>query len=113
MDKNRIDEMVDRKIIDGLNKEIKITEIQSDLNTRMLNFEKTINRLGGNFKELYSKKFDEIEQIRERYGITYIKQCEKRILDLNWIMNNSIRFNQFDYKKMFEIVRFRDKLNSK
>lgn len=113
MDKERINEMVDRRIIESLNKKMKISEIQTDLNIRMANFEKTIDRLGGNFKELYYKKFDEIEQIRERYGVTYIKQCEKRIMDLNWMLKKSTKFNQFDLKKMFELVRFRDKLNSK
>jgi hypothetical protein len=113
MTREKINEMVDRKIIESLNTNAEISKIQTDLTIRMTNFKKSIDRLGGDFNELYTKDFDDIDKVRERYGITYIKQCEKRISDLNWMLNKSVNFKKFDYKKMFELVRFRDKLNKK
>lgn len=112
MDKAKICDMVDKRITEMINKQHTVSEIKSELLIRYNNFRKVIDRLGGDFNELYNKDFEEIEKVRERYGITYLKQCEKRINDLDWIDSKRKSFLNFELKKMFQLVIFRDKFKN-
>lgn len=109
MDKNRINEMVDKKIVEFLSKGSSIGEIESDLVLRMNNFKKTI-ATKHDFQQLYDKEFSQIPEIRFRYGITYIKQCEKRLADLDWMLKNRPLFKTFTDLKLFKLLLFRDKV---
>ena len=112
MDKNRINDMVDRKIIECFKEGISIGAIQSDLKVRIQNFTKTINNDSNvNFDELYNTKFEDIKVVRQRYGITYIKQCEKRIKDLNWIFNNKSKLRRYSNSEIFKLIQFKEKLS--
>lgn len=111
MDKNRINEMVDRKIIESFRDNISIGAVQSDLKVRIQNFTKTITKDGASVIELSTKEFSEINPIRHRYGITYIKQCQKRISDLDWIFINKPKFNNFNNSKLFDLIKFKEKIS--
>ena len=110
MDINRINDMVDRKVVQSLQEGFSIGAIQSDLIVRMKNFTKTIEKDGSMvYQDLYNSEFDKISNIRLRYGITYIKQCEKRLKDLDWILDNKFKFN-FENSKIFKLIQFKEKL---
>ena len=111
MDKEKICDMVDKRIAEMINQQHTILEIKAELVIRYNNFRKVIDRLGGDFDHLYNKEFDSIEKVCERYGITYLKQCEKRITDLDWMNSKMKSFANFELKKMFQLVVFRDKFN--
>jgi hypothetical protein len=111
MDKSRINDMVDRKITEAFRNGVSIGAVKSDLIVRMSNFKKTITKDNVDISELYNKDFSEITQIRHRYGITYIKQCEKRLKDLDWILENKSKFSHFPNSKIFKLIQFKDKIS--
>lgn len=113
MDKSRINDMVDRKIIQSFQEGFSIGSIQSDLKVRIKNFTKTIEKDNTVcYQQLYDSDFDNISNIRFRYGITYIKQCQKRLKDLDWIVEKKSKFNDMTYSKIFKLIQFREKLES-
>jgi hypothetical protein len=112
MDKFRIDKMVDQKIQQSLNEGQDIETIKSDLLTRIKNFRNVIIKDGIDPDLLWSMEFQDIPQIRHRYGITYIKQCFKRLADLQWIIQNERKLSKFSKKKSFELILFKEKMRT-
>ncbi len=110
MDPIRINDMVDRKIISSFQEGFSIGAIQSDLTIRMNNFKKILEKDGIDANELLFIKYEDIPQIRHRYGITYMKQCEKRINDLTWILSNKYKFKHLENSKIFSLLKFKEKL---
>lgn len=111
MDKSRINSMVDRKIIEYFVAGISIGAIQSELKVKVKNFTKTITRDGIDIQDIYNKEFEDIKEIRHRYGITYIKQCEKRIEDLNWILKKKPKFRHLSNSQIFKLIQFKEKIS--
>lgn len=103
---DRINDMVDRKVIESLQKGLSISEIQSDLNLRIRNYKKSIN----DFDDIYNLEFSEISGARQRYGVTYIKQCEKRVKDLNWMLIRKSNFKRYTLPQLFKLIQFKEKL---
>lgn len=112
MTKERINDMVDKRIIDAFNEGLSIGAVKSDLKVRINNFTMTIVKDGIKVSDLYNKEFLEVEPLRHRYGITYIKHCEKRINDLNWINERRGSFKDQSNSKMFNLIKFKDKISS-
>lgn len=111
MDANRINDMVDRKVIQSLVDGISIGVIQSELRLKIRNFTKTIETSPEvDFQDLYNKEFSEIPTARHRYGITYIKQCEKRIKDLNWLLMRKSDMKRYSNSEIFKLIQFKEKL---
>lgn len=111
MDKSRINDMVDRKIIEAFKEGISVGAIQSDLKVRIKNFIKTItNDSSVVYDDLYKANFDDIKVVRHRYGITYIKQCEKRINDLNWILDKKVKLRRYSNSQIFKLIQFKEKI---
>ena len=112
MDKNRINDMVDRKILDYFREGVSISAVQSELKIRIKNFTTTITKDGTKIEDIYNKEFSDISIIRHRYGITYIKQCEKRIKDLDWILNKKSQFRHLTNSKIFNLIKFKEKITT-
>jgi hypothetical protein len=53
----------------------------------------------------------EIKSSRTRYYIYYINHCNKRIIDLNWILDNRFKFPNFGIKQIFKLMMLKDKLS--
>ena len=106
MDISKINDMVDRKIIESFREGISIGAIQSDLKVRIKNFIKTItNDTSVIYDDLYNTNFDDIKVVRHRYGITYIKQCEKRINDLTWILDRKYKLRRYSNSEIFRLIQ--------
>lgn len=112
MTKERINDMVDKRIMDAFNEGLSIGAVKSELKVRINNFTMTIVKDGIQVSDLYDKEFSEVQPLRHRYGITYIKHCEKRISDLNWINDKRGSFKDQSNSKMFSLVKFKDKILS-
>lgn len=110
MDVIRINDMVDRNIVKFFQDGFSIGAIQSELTLRMNNFKRTLEKDHINIEILSKTKFEDIASTRHRYGITYIKQSQKRIDDLTWILSNNYKFKNLDNSKIFDLLKFRDKL---
>lgn len=103
--------MVDRKIIQSFQDGFSIGAIQSDLKVRIKNFTNTIGKdTSVNYIALYDSKFEDIPNIRHRYGITYIKQCQKRLKDLDWILEKKPQFRHLSNSKIFKLIQFKEKI---
>lgn len=111
MDKNRINDMVDRKITESFRDGSSIKVVKSDLEVRIKNFTTTITKDGTKIEDIYDKDFKDIEVIRHRYGVTYIKQCEKRIKDLDWILDKKSDFRHLTNSKIFKLIQFKEKMS--
>lgn len=112
MDKSRINDMVDRKIIQSFQEGFSVGAIQSDLKVRIANFTKTIERDNSvSYQQLYDSEFENITNIRFRYGITYIKQCERRLKDLDWLLEKKSKFRHLPNSKIFNLIKFKEKLS--
>lgn len=59
------------------------------------------------------KSWSKIESSRMRYYIYYINHCNKRIIDLNWILHNRLKFIDFTNKQIFKLIMLKDKLSVK
>ncbi len=57
--------------------------------------------------------WSKIESSRMRYYIYYINHCNKRIIDINWILHNRLKFVDFTNKQIFKLVMLKDKLSIK
>jgi hypothetical protein len=112
MTKERINDMVDKRITDAFSDGLSIGAVQSELKVRIKNFTTTIIRDGIQLSDLYCKEFSEVQPLRHRYGITYIKHCEKRINDLSWINERRSSFKDQSNSKMFNLIKFKDKILS-
>lgn len=112
MDKSRINDMVDRKIIQSFQEGFSVGAIQSDLKVRIANFTKTIEKDNSvSYQQLYDSEFEDIPNIRFRYGITYIKQCERRLKDLDWLLEKKSKFRHLPNSKIFNLIKFKEKLS--
>lgn len=59
------------------------------------------------------ESWSKIESSRMRYYIYYINHCNKRIKDINWILNNRLKFVDFTNKQIFKLIMLKDKLSIK
>jgi predicted site-specific integrase-resolvase len=112
MSPERILEMVDRTIIQSFKEGNVISDIQSQLNTRRSNFlrvllkDETIN-----VEKIMSTDWVDLPSSKIKYGVYYIKNCNKRIEDLDWILLNKERFPNKNYSQIFSLLKLRDKLS--
>lgn len=67
-----------------------------------------------NIEELLKKEsFGDINPIRTRYLICYIKHSNKRVKDLGWIRDNKWKFSKFNLndRELFKLIKLKDKLS--
>jgi hypothetical protein len=57
------------------------------------------------------ESWSKIESSRMRYYIYYINHCNKRIIDINWILHNRLKFVDFTNKQIFKLMMLKDKLS--
>lgn len=66
-------------------------------------------------EELLKKEsFSDINPIRTRYLICYIKHSNKRVKDLGWIRDNKWKFTKFNLtndREFFKLIKLKDKLS--
>ncbi len=111
MNKESINEMVDRKIIESFSNGFALYSIRTELETKINNFTKVFEKDNTDIKPLMNLDFNELGPARTRYGITYIKQCQKRIQDLKWIEKNKSKFRHLSNSQIFRLIKLKDKLS--
>jgi len=111
MSPERILEMVDRTIIQSFKEGNVICDIQSQLNTRRYNFLKVLLKDETvDIEKLMSDDWGNLPSSRVKYGVYYIKNCNKRIEDLDWILLNKDRFPNKNESQIFGLLKLKDKL---
>jgi hypothetical protein len=112
MTKERITEMIDKKILESFSNGFAIKVIQNQL-------EEKANKFAANIKQdptvdllrLLSLEFDQVAPVRTKFGVAYIKQSLKRIKDLEWVKKNKYKFPQHSSSQVFNLLKLKEKLS--
>lgn len=113
MRQESITNMIDKKIITSLVEGHAIRSIQDDLNTRMNNMVVSIKTCDRNVDVLYllTSDVNKIQSTRQRYQVMYIKECGKRVKDLEWLINNKYKFPRLSNSQVFNLLKLKEKLS--
>lgn len=113
MKKEAIVNMIDRIIVSSLAEGHAIAYIQQELDKKMHKFAGNIKDNDKNADLLKLLVMDEnsISPTRTRYQVMYIKQCGKRIKDLNWLLKNKYKFPKLSNSQVFNLLKLREKLS--
>jgi len=57
-----------------------------------------------------SNDWENISNVRAKYTATYINHSYKRINDIKWMLDNKNKFRDYKEGKMFNLIKFKDKL---
>ena len=118
MKKEQIELMIDKKIETKFSTGSIVNLVIYDLNIMMDNIKKVLKRDGFTIEDYKDVKWEDIDKVRVKYAVHYIKHCTKRISDMTWIskkhgtkINNKIINNYF---KLWKLFKFREMItNSK
>ena len=112
MSPEKILQMVDRTIVQSFKGGKDITYIKTQLATRTGNFLKVLLKDETiNIDEILETDWENLSSSRVKYGVYYIKNCNKRIEDLNWILSNKGKFSNRNEEQIFGLMKLKDKLS--
>ena len=115
--KESVYNIINRNIINLLKEGILPTEVMSTLELRSTNMFKALESQNIDLSPLLDvmlgkKDIDDVDIIkRAKYIYLYITFCNKRIMDLNWVMNKKDELG-YSYDKIFNLLLFKEKLLS-
>lgn len=118
MKKEQIENMIDKKIEGKFSTGSVVNGVIYDLNIMMDNIKKVLKRDGFTIEDYKDVKWEDIDKVRVKYAVHYIKHCQKRIHDMPWlskkhgtkIANKKI----INYWELWKLFKFREMItNSK
>lgn len=118
MKKEQIEIMIDKKIETKFSTGSVVNGVIYDLNIMMDNIGKVLKRDGFTIDDYKDVQWDDIDKVRVKYAVHYIKHCKKRITDMNWlsekygtkIANKKV----INYWELWKLFKFREMItNSK
>ena len=118
MKKEQIEIMIDKKIETKFSTGSVVNGVIYDLNIMMDNIGKVLKRDGFTIEDYKDVQWEDIDKVRVKYAVHYIKHCKKRITDMNWlsekhgtkIANKKI----INYWELWKLFKFREMItNSK
>lgn len=109
MKKEQIENMIDKKIEKSISEGKSSADIAAELQTMAGNIAKTLARQGFAMSDFEGKRFDEIEPIRTRYVVHYVRHCVKRIKDQIWIIKKGSALGK-SKQEMFKLLKFKEKM---
>lgn len=109
MKKEQIENMIDKKIEKSISEGKNMAQIAEELQTMAGNISKTLARQGFTMSQFEGMAFEDIDPIRTRYVVHYVRHCVKRMKDLVWIIKKeaSLRKNR---QEMFKLLKFKEKM---
>jgi hypothetical protein len=105
--------MIDKKIIEHLVEGHAIRFIQQDLNDKMNKFCENIRQADKNADvlKLLTMDTETITPSKTKYQVMYIKVCEQRLKDLDWLVMNKYRFPGRSNSQIFKLIKLKEKLS--
>jgi hypothetical protein len=85
MKKEQIENMIDKKIETKFSTGSVVNGVIYDLNIMMDNIKKVLKRDGFTIEDYKDVQWEDIDKVRVKYAVHYIKHCQKRISDMPWI----------------------------
>jgi hypothetical protein len=113
MNRDSVLNMIDKKIVASLVEGHSIRYIQQELDDKMHKFAGNIKDSDKNIDllKLLSMDVNTISPTRTRYQVIYIKECGKRIKDLDWLLKNKYKFPKLSSSQVFNLIKLREKLS--
>ena len=85
MNKEQIENMIDKKIENKFSTGSVVGSVIYELNTMMNNIGKVLKRDGFTIEDYKDVQWEDIDKVRVKYAVHYIKHCKKRISDMAWV----------------------------
>lgn len=112
MKRESILNMIDKKIIASLTEGYAIRYIQNELDQKMNTFASKIKEdKNVDLLKLLLMDPENINPTKVRWQVMYIKECGKRIKDLDWLMKNKKRFPHLSNSQIFNLIKLKDRLS--
>ena len=109
--------VIDKKIDASLCDKIALDEIQFDLKLKSERFSEILqNNIPENtdVDKLFSvndyESFPTCYEPKIKFCVFYIKHCNQRINDIEWILKNKSKFRRFNDKQLVGLIKFREKI---
>ena len=118
MKKEQIENMIDKKIETKFSTGSYVSGVIYDLNTMMTNISKVLKRDGFTIEDYKDVKWEDIDKVRVKYAVHYIKHCQRRISDMPWLCKKhgtKIAGRKIiNYWELWNLFKFREMItNSK
>lgn len=85
MKEEQIGKMIDKKIETKFSTGSYVGGVIYDLNIMIQNIGKVLKRDGFTIEDYKDVKWEDIDKVRVKYAVHYIKHCQKRISDMPWL----------------------------
>jgi hypothetical protein len=118
MKKEQIENMIDKKIENKFSTGSVVNGVIYDLNIMKDNIAKVLKRDGFTIEDYKDVKWEDIDKVRVKYAVHYIKHCKKRISDMTWISEKKgskiAGRKMINYWEIWKFFKFREMItNSK
>jgi len=113
MKKEQIETMIDKKIETKFSTGSIPSQVASELITMSNNINKVLIRENITLDDYRGVEWESIEKVRVKYAIHYIKHCNKRIFDIDWVTSKRGVLS-INYWEIWRLFMFKEKMtNSK
>jgi hypothetical protein len=109
MKKEQIETMIDKKIENKFSTGSIPSQVVSELITMTNNINKVLIRENITLDDYRGVEWESIEKVRVKYAIHYIKHCNKRIFDLDWVKSKK-GILSINYWEIWRLFMFREKI---
>ena len=118
MKKEQIENMIDKKIEGKFSTGSVVNGVIYDLNIMMDNIKKVLKRDGFTIEDYKDVQCEDIDKVRVKYAVHYIKHCQRRISDMPWLSKKhgtKIEGRKIiNYWELWNLFKFREMItNSK
>lgn len=118
MKKEQIEQMIDKKIEEKFSTGSVVNRVIYDLNIMMDNIKKVLKRDGFTIEDYKDVQWEDIDKVRVKYAVHYIKHCQRRISDMPWISKKHgtkiANKKIINYWELWKLFKFREMItNSK
>jgi hypothetical protein len=111
MRKEQIENLIDKKIENKFSTGSIPSQVASELITMSNNINKVLIRENITLDDYRGVEWESIEKVRVKYAIHYIKHCNKRIFDLDWVKSKRGVLS-INYWEIWRLFMFREKMTS-
>jgi len=109
MKKEQIEQMIDKKIESKFSCGSIPNHVVCDLITMTNNIGKVLVKENINIEDYKDADWDKIDKARVKYAIHYIKHCNKRIVDMDWIRSKKGVLS-INYWEIWRLFVFKEKI---
>jgi len=109
MKKEQIENMIDKKIENKFSTGSVPSQVASELITMSNNINKVLIKENITLDDYRGVEWESIEKVRVKYAIHYIKHCNKRIFDLDWVKSKK-GILSINYWEIWRLFMFREKM---